>query len=127
MTSEHVLDPLSRRTFLATTGGLLAGFTLTNVLPAEAGGVSSTDLALYRPVQASSTAYAATPPQFVVDNLPLPGVKGSGWRAASADPQWITVDLQATCRIEAVKKPISPGPRLSTSSRFGREMPTRST
>jgi hypothetical protein len=58
---------------------------------------------LYRPVQASSTAYAATPPQFVVDNLPLPGVKGSGWRAASADPQWITVDLQAKCRVEAVR------------------------
>ncbi len=94
MTSEHP----SRRTFLATTGGLLAGFTLSTTLPAEASAkveAAATDLALYRPVTASSTAYAATPPQFVVDELALPGVKGSGWRAASADPQWIIVDLQA--------------------------------
>lgn len=106
MTSEHVPLSPSRRTFLATTGGLLAGFSLSTSLPAEAtaeGTVKATDLALYRPVQASSTAYAATPPQFVVDNLPLPGVKGSGWRAATADPQWITVDLQAKCRVEALR------------------------
>ena len=102
MTSEHP----SRRTFLATTGGLLAGFTLSTTLPAEASAeveAATTDLALYRPVTASSTAYAATPPQFVVDNLPVSGVRGSGWRAASTDPQWITVDLQAKCRVDGLR------------------------
>ncbi|MDX6261101.1 MAG: hypothetical protein QOH84_2789 [Kribbellaceae bacterium] len=100
-------EPLSRRTFVASTGGLLAGITLSSALPAEAFAApqpkaAKTDLALYRPVQASSTAYAATPPQFAVDNLAQTGVRGSGWRAATTDPQWITVDLQANCRVEAL-------------------------
>ena len=34
--------------------------------------------------------------------------------------------VSATCLMAAVKKPISPGPRLSTISFLGREMPTRS-
>jgi hypothetical protein len=107
---EHGLDPVSRRAFISTTGGLLAGFGLGAVLPGEAlaadaagkGRAAASDLALYRPVAASSTAYAATPPQFAVDRLAVPGVRGSGWRAGNGDPQWITVDLQASCRIEAV-------------------------
>jgi hypothetical protein len=106
VTSEQ--GSLSRRKFMATTGGLLAGVTLTSVLPETANAAplqteaSKLDLALYRPVQASSTAYAATPPQFAVDKLAVPGVRGSGWRAAGADPQWIMVDLQAKCSIEAL-------------------------
>ena len=34
--------------------------------------------------------------------------------------------VSATCLIEAVKKPISPGPSLSRISCLGRKMPTRS-
>jgi hypothetical protein len=95
---------LSRRTFMAGTGGVLASISVGSVLPeqAVAGPVASTDLALNRPVRVSSTAYAATPAQFAVDGLARTGVKGSGWRAATADPQWIVVDLQARCRVEAV-------------------------
>ena len=108
MDTEHGLDPVSRRAFLSTTGGLLAGFGLGAVLPGQAladpAGAKSPalDLAVYRPVTASSTAYAAAPPSFAVDRLAVPGVRGSGWRAGNGDPQWITVDLQASCRIEAV-------------------------
>ncbi|MCK2244687.1 MULTISPECIES: discoidin domain-containing protein [unclassified Crossiella] len=62
-----------------------------------------TDLARFRPVTASSTAYAAAPPEFAVDGLAVTGVRGSGWRAEAAGPQWLIVDLQAQCRIEAVR------------------------
>jgi hypothetical protein len=106
---EHGLDPVSRRRFITTTGGVLAGFGLTAALPGQALAADQavdartrTDLALYRPVTVSSTDYAATPAQFAVDRLAVPGVRGSGWRAASGDPQWIVVDLQASCRIEGV-------------------------
>src|SRR6185436_10613234 len=69
---------------------------------APASAPDKTDLALYRPVAVSSTDYAPTPPEFAVDRLPQPGVRGSGWRAAQGDPQWISVDLEAPCRVEAV-------------------------
>ncbi|MGW6279928.1 discoidin domain-containing protein [Kribbella sp. NPDC055071] len=99
------IDPVSRRTFLAASSGLLASLTLpaldARAVPAAAS--SATDLARYRPVRASSSAYAATPPEFVVDGLAVPGVRGSGWRAAGSDPQWIVVDLQGRCRVEAVR------------------------
>lgn len=102
MTSEQ--GSLSRRKFIGTTGGLLAGVSLTSVLPGEASAATTakTDLALYRPVQVSSTAYAATPAQFAVDGLVHTGVTGSGWRAAGNDPQWIVVDLQARCSVDAL-------------------------
>ncbi|MGW1347043.1 discoidin domain-containing protein [Kribbella sp. NPDC002412] len=98
-------DPVSRRAFLATSGGLLASLTLTSIEPAAAAAppVAQTDLARYRPVTASSTAYAATPPEFAVDGLAVPGVRGSGWRAAGPGPQWIAVDLQGRCRVDAVR------------------------
>ncbi|GAA0609468.1 discoidin domain-containing protein [Kribbella sandramycini] len=100
-------DPLSRRTFLAASGGLLAGVTLptatAGAAQAPAAKTAATDLAKYRPVSASSTAYAATPPEFAVDGLAVPGVRGSGWRAAGKDPQWIVVDLQGKCRVESVR------------------------
>ncbi|WP_202867671.1 discoidin domain-containing protein [Kribbella pittospori] len=98
-------DPVSRRTFLASSGGLLASLTLPAVLPdqAAAAPAAPTDLARYRPVRASSSTYAATPPQFAVDGLAVPGVRGSGWRAAGSDPQWIVVDLEDRCRVQAVR------------------------
>ena len=109
MTIEHGLDPVSRRRFISTTGGVLAGFGLAAALPGQALAVGETadarartDLALYRPVTVSSTDYAAAPAKFAVDSLAVPGVRGSGWRAAGTDPQWIVVDLQASCRIEGV-------------------------
>ena len=106
---------LSRRTFVSANAVLLASVGLRNVLPrrspagqpavsgepAVSGGGTS-DLALYRPVTVSSTDYAPTPASFAVDRLADTGVRGSGWRAAGSDPQWIAVDLQAPCEIESV-------------------------
>jgi Exo-beta-D-glucosaminidase Ig-fold domain/F5/8 type C domain/Glycosyl hydrolases family 2 len=104
---------LSRRGFVSTGGTLLAAFGLSAALPggraaAEPAGrpTSGTgarqDLALHRPVAASSTAYAATQPSFAVDRVARAGVRGSGWRAEQGDAQWIAVDLQATCQVESV-------------------------
>ena len=100
---------VSRRVFLTTGATLLAGFTADAVLPAAPASASAAtapigaaELALYRPVTVSSTDYAPTPARFAVDRLALTGVQGTGWRAAQGDPQWIAVDLQAPCQIEAV-------------------------
>ncbi|WP_370963050.1 discoidin domain-containing protein [Amycolatopsis sp. cg9] len=97
---------VSRRHVLAAGTGLLAGFGLAAVLPGVASAAPAvagkTDLALFRPVQVSSTAYAATPAEFAVDGLAQVGVRGSGWRAAPGDGQWIVVDLQAACRVVSV-------------------------
>src|SRR5262249_889093 len=109
-TSGHVLEawmPVSRRTFLSAGATLLASIGASAVLPGGAAEAApadpkQTDLALYRPVAVSSTDYAPTPGSFAVDKLAQVGVKGSGWRAAAGDPQWISVDLQAPCRVEAV-------------------------
>jgi hypothetical protein len=99
--------PMSRRRFIEASGTLLAGFGLSAALPfgSAAAATSKTtngDLARYRPVTASTTAYAATPPSFVVDRIAETGVRGTGWRALPGDPQWIAVDLQAQCEIEHV-------------------------
>ncbi|MEH1168270.1 discoidin domain-containing protein [Micromonospora sp. CPCC 205539] len=105
------LSPVSRRTFLSAGATLLASIGVTAVLPdavaaaapaTPAAAPPPTDLARYRPVAVSSTDYAPTPGTFAVDGLPQVGVRGSGWRAAPGDPQWITVDLQAPCSVEAV-------------------------
>ena len=107
--------PLSRRAFLSAGATLLASAGAGLARPGtparaaetgranEVAGASTTDLALFRPVTASSTDYAPTPAAFAVDGLPAPGVRGSGWRAApGGDPQWISVDLEAPCQVEAV-------------------------
>src|SRR5690242_21363840 len=102
------LTRISRRHFVTAGAGLLAGFGLSAVLPertasadpAAPAAASGTDLARYRPVSVSSTDYAATPAEFAVDGLAEVGARGSGWRAAPGDPQWIAVDLQAPCRVE---------------------------
>ncbi|SDW76146.1 F5/8 type C domain-containing protein [Amycolatopsis xylanica] len=101
---------VSRRRLLTASGGLLAGFGLAAVLPGVAAGApdqeaeqaATSDLALFRPVQVSSTAYAATPAEFAVDGLAQVGVQGSGWRAAAGDGQWIIVDLQGRCQVSSV-------------------------
>lgn len=99
---------VSRRHVLAAGTGLLAGFGLAAVLPGVASAAPAaaetpkTDLALFRPVRVSSTDYAATPAEFAVDGLAQVGVKGSGWRAAQGDNQWIVVDLQGSCKIDSV-------------------------
>ncbi|MZD08927.1 glycoside hydrolase [Streptomyces sp. SID5785] len=100
----------SRRWFIAAGSTLLAGFGL-EAAPAAvaearqgAGGPGAAgELATHRPVHVSSTDYAPTPGAFAVDGLSEPGVRGSGWRAASGDPQWISVDLQADCEITSVR------------------------
>ncbi|MCP9999374.1 discoidin domain-containing protein [Streptomyces werraensis] len=100
----------SRRAVVTTGPVLLAGFGLGAALPgspaaaAPAGArAAGGELARYRPVTASSTAYAATPGSFVVDRLTSPGVKGSGWRAEGGDPQWIAVDLQAIGEVTRIR------------------------
>ncbi|MFF4354426.1 glycoside hydrolase, partial [Streptomyces sp. NPDC001530] len=108
--------PTSRRTIVATGSTLLAGFGLGTVFtptaeasPATAGATgngspsASGEIAAYRPVRASSQAYAPTPAGFAVDALPTRGVRGTGWRAEAGDPQWIEVDLQADCHVDRVR------------------------
>src|SRR5262245_64329676 len=100
------MPSLTGVTFWSAAATVLASVGVSAAWPARAGAKApsgnAVDLAQYRPVQASTTDYAPTPAQFAVDGLPGVGVRGSGWRAASGDPQWITVDLQAPCSIEAV-------------------------
>ena len=109
--------PMSRRAFLSVNATLLAGFGLRRALtrtgPTSTASAASTqltalesdaatDLARYRPVTVSSTAYGPNPPEFAVDGLAETGVRGTGWRASGSDPQWIAVDLQAPCTVESV-------------------------
>jgi len=102
----------SRRTVLSAGTTLLAGFGLGMALPAEGFAAESGqpnrpaapgELAANRPVAVSSTDYAPTPGEFVVDEVNTAGVRGTGWRAASGDPQWISVDLQAPCEVESLR------------------------
>jgi hypothetical protein len=109
---HHAPHP-SRRSVVAVGSTLLAGFGLGAALPgtsyaaapgkAPAGPKERGELASYRPVEVSSTDYAPTPGEFVVDKIVSPGVKGTGWRAADGDPQWISVDLQAVCQVTSVR------------------------
>ncbi|SEC50484.1 Glycosyl hydrolases family 2, sugar binding domain [Streptomyces sp. 3213] len=106
MTDQSGSPHVSRRAFVTTGSGLLAGFGLGFSAPASAAPSSPGqpgELALYRPVSVSSTAYAPTPGPFVVDRLNAPGVRGSGWRAGAGDPQWISIDLQAPCEVTSVR------------------------
>jgi hypothetical protein len=113
MPEQH--NHMTRRRFLSVNATLLGGFGLAAAFPQAAtasttkqagqggaGGAASMDLALYRPVTVSSTAYGPTPAEFAVDRLAVTGVRGTGWRAGGPDPQWITVDLQAPCLVESV-------------------------
>ncbi|MFF2521122.1 discoidin domain-containing protein [Streptomyces liangshanensis] len=101
----------SRRSVVATGSTLLAGLGLGVALPGTSRAATSTaggataargELAAYRPVSVSSTDYAPTPAEFVVDKLNSRGVRGTGWRAAAGDPQWISVDLQADCTVDSI-------------------------
>ncbi|MEW2157209.1 discoidin domain-containing protein [Streptomyces sp. NPDC007189] len=102
----------SRRTVLSAGSTLLAGFGLGMGPLASAATAGSghpdratppAELAAYRPVSVSSTDYAPTPAEFAVDGLAVRGVKGSCWRAAAGDPQWIKVDLQALCEVSSLR------------------------
>lgn len=113
MTHRSSSPRLSRRSLVTTGSTLLAGFGLGSVLPMSTAAAAGSDtsavpsspgeLALHRPVSVSSTAYAPTPGSFVVDRLASPGVRGSGWRAAAGDPQWISIDLQAACDVTSIR------------------------
>src|SRR5947209_5391721 len=76
--------------FAATTFAILL---LLGVGAASA----QTNLALNRPVVASSTEGAGTPATAAVD-----GNTGTRWSSAFADPQWIRIDLGATTSITSV-------------------------
>ncbi|MFJ3672420.1 discoidin domain-containing protein [Streptomyces sp. NPDC090106] len=106
----------TRRSVVATGSTLLAGLGFGTVFAHGADAVeratgptgtsSSTalgELAAHRPVHVSSQAYAPTPAEFAVDGLPVRGVRGTGWRAEAGDPQWISVDLQADCRVDRIR------------------------
>ena len=100
---------VSRRVFMSAGATLLAGFGVSAALPEARASTTpptisgpTVDLAQYRPVSVSSTDYAPTPPEFAVDSVGSVGVKGTGWRAAQGDPQWIVVDLQAPCTLESI-------------------------
>ncbi|MFI7386383.1 discoidin domain-containing protein [Streptomyces sp. NPDC049813] len=109
--NDRAIRP-SRRWFIAAGSTLLAGFGLdapaaaaeahAPTAPGNTAGARR-ELAVHRPVRVSSTDYAPTPGAFAVDGLNDPGVRGSGWRAAPGDPQWISVDLQAACEITSVR------------------------
>lgn len=118
----HQSQPSSRptrRSVVATGSTLLAGFGLAAAVPgvsaaaapgpqpgtpAQAGRPAAPgELAAYRPVEVSSTDYAPTPAEFAVDGISSPGVRGTGWRAADGDPQWISVDLQGDCEVTAIR------------------------
>ncbi|MFI7618219.1 discoidin domain-containing protein [Nonomuraea terrae] len=97
---------LSRRSVIASGATLLAGFGLgISPSPARAAGRTpgQEELAVHRPVTVSSTDYAPTPGEFAVDRISTVGVRGTGWRAAAGDPQWISVDLQGECEITALR------------------------
>jgi Exo-beta-D-glucosaminidase Ig-fold domain/F5/8 type C domain/Glycosyl hydrolases family 2 len=116
----------TRRTVLSAGSTLLAGLGLGVALPTTATATAGRraapekgELALHRPVEVSSTDYAPTPGEFAVDAVGIPGVRGTGWRAAAGDPQWIAVDLQALCDVTSVRlvfeataddPPFSPAP-----------------
>jgi endoglucanase Acf2 len=95
-------------TTLTATANLTAG-TQTLRIHASAGGwnlnwvqfattSSNVNLALNKPVTASTTENAGTPGSAAVD-----GNAGTRWSSAAADPQWIYVDLGATYNVNRVK------------------------
>ncbi|MFJ4986908.1 discoidin domain-containing protein [Streptomyces sp. NPDC088732] len=109
--STHASHP-SRRSVVTTGTTLLASLGIGVALPGTAraaeqavtgGGSAAGDLAAHRPVAVSSTDYAPTPGEFAVDRLNAVGVRGSGWRAAAGDPQWISVDLEGDCEVTAIR------------------------
>ncbi|PYC66369.1 hypothetical protein C7C46_31455 [Streptomyces tateyamensis] len=61
------------------------------------GGCGTTNLALNKPVTASSTENVGTPATAAVD-----GNSGTRWSSAASDPQWLQVDLgsvQSICKV----------------------------
>jgi beta-glucosidase len=78
---------LSRTVFLLSIG----------LLAAAASGWAQTNLALNRPVTASSTENAGSGANLAVD-----GNAGTRWSSAFTDPQWIYVDLGATYTVTRV-------------------------
>ncbi len=64
----------------------------------SAAGTGSGNLALNKPVTASSIENSAYPANYLVD-----GNTGTRWSSQFWDPQWITIDLGATYNISRVK------------------------
>src|SRR5262245_34130001 len=85
----------------------LAGASLALVFMSTDVARAQTDLALGRPVTASSSEAPGTTPNLAVD-----GNAGTRWSSAFSDPQWISVDLGATVAITRV--------RLNWEAAFGR-------
>jgi beta-glucosidase len=95
-----------------TASALVAGTYQFRLTVTDNGGLTGTDdvsvvvnntsstgnLALNKPVAASSTENAGTPPSGAVD-----GNATTRWASTAADPQWIYVDLGASYTISRVK------------------------
>ncbi len=89
---------INRRDFLQIGTTVLAAGSMDagGSLRAQ-GDLLRTDLALNRPVMVSSVFYGPYQGAFAVDGCPY-----SWWASAPADPQFLTVDLQAICSVDSV-------------------------
>jgi F5/8 type C domain/Beta-1,3-glucanase/Putative Ig domain len=82
---------------LAAAPLVLATLLLPGAAPAAAGTCGATNIALNRPVTASSVQNASFPAANAVD-----GNLGTRWSSAFSDPQWLQVDLgavQSVCQV----------------------------
>lgn len=70
------------------------GFTATSAVTVNP---ATTNIGLNKPISVSSTENAGTPGSAAND-----GNAGTRWASAASDPQWITIDLQATYSISRV-------------------------
>jgi hypothetical protein len=76
------------------TTGASGSASFTWTVTSGGGTCGTTNVALHKPVTASSTENAGFPPQNAVDGNP-----GTRWSSAFSDPQWIQVDLGQTYSI----------------------------
>ena len=103
-TRTNTLAPTSTRTL--TPVGPTQTLTRTSTLSPSATpgtGCNPTNVAIGKPVAASSTENVGTPATSAVD-----GNAGTRWSSAVGDPQWFYVDLgssQSICRVRIVWEP----------------------
>ncbi|HEY0738467.1 MAG TPA: discoidin domain-containing protein, partial [Herpetosiphonaceae bacterium] len=98
MVSSLLSSVLSRRLFARTVFASLCCALIASILVvAHETAAQTSNLALNRPVSASSVENGGTPATAAVD-----GNTGTRWSSAASDPQWISVDLGAVRTIGRV-------------------------
>ncbi|HEY0607640.1 MAG TPA: discoidin domain-containing protein, partial [Herpetosiphonaceae bacterium] len=98
MVSSFVSSVSSRRLFARAGFALLCCTLIVSILVvAHDTAAQTSNLALNRPVSASSVENGGTPATAAVD-----GNTGTRWSSAASDPQWISVDLGAVRTIGRV-------------------------